>query len=262
MERPGADHHRGMTAPWVHAAASDGAAGGRTRRRRYTVVIAMLVVSAAFSLWSAGARQEDYEVRLREFPLTVGEWRGQDVVLGKPDMVYAVLETSAVLSRIYRRPGGSDTVDLLVTYFERGHRGFHPPEVSFVAAGNTISRSGLVRVGLGDAAGSPQLEANMFLGTTPTGQVLFLYWFGVGDRWTASYLRGSVQLLWNAVWRRPSAASMVRIALPVVDGDVERTRATAQQFSRVILPLLPEYLTERPRAGGGRRSAGTRPSGG
>jgi EpsI family protein len=184
------------------------------------------------------------------------------VVLAKPDMVYAVLETSAVLSRIYRRPGGSDTVDLLVTYFERGHRGFHPPEVSFVAAGNTISRSGLVRVGLGDTAGSPQLEANMFLGTTPTGQVLFLYWFGVGDRWTASYLRGSVQLLWNAVWRRPSAASMVRIALPVVDGDVERTRATAQQFSRVILPLLPEYLTERPRAGGGRRSAGTRPSGG
>lgn len=260
MEQPGADDHRGMTALKAHSAASDGAAGGRSRRRRYTVVIVMLVVSAAFSSWSAGARQEDYEVRLREFPFTVGEWRGQDVVLARPDMVYAVLETSAVLSRVYRRPGGSDTVDLLVTYFERGHRGFHPPEVSFVAAGNTIIRSDLVRVGLGDTAGSPRLEANMFLGTTPTGQVLFLYWFGVGDQWTASYLKGSVQLLWNAMWRRRSAASMVRIALPVVGGDVERTLVTAQQFSRLILPLLPEYLTERSPVGGGRRSAGTRPS--
>ena len=240
-----------MTAPWVHSVVSDGAAGGRTKRRRYAVVIGMLAVSAAFSLWSVGTRQEDYEVRLREFPLTVGEWRGQDVVLAKPDMVYAVLETSAVLSRVYRRPGEGDTVDLLVTYFERGHRGFHPPEVSFVAGGNTISRSGLVRVGLGDSGGSPRLEANMFLGTTPTGQELFLYWFGIGDRWTASYLKGSVQLLWNAVWRRRSAASMVRIALPVAGGDVERTLATAQQFTRLILPLLPAYLTERSRAGGG-----------
>jgi hypothetical protein len=89
---------------------------------------------------------------------------GRDVELGKLDMVYAVLETSAVLSRVYRRPREGDTVDLLVTYFERGHRGFHPPEVSFVAGGNRIIRSGLVRVTLSDEAGSPPLEANMFSG--------------------------------------------------------------------------------------------------
>ena len=256
MEQPGADHHRGMTAPWVHSVVSDGAAGGRTERRRYAVVIGMLAVSAAFSLWLAGARQEDYEVRLREFPLTVGEWRGQDVVLAKPDMVYAVLETNAVLSRVYRHSGDGDTVDLLVTYFEHGHRGFHPPEVSFVAGGNTIIQSGLVRVALGSEVGSePPLEANMFLGKTPAGQVLFLYWFGIGDRWTASYLKGSVQLLWNAMLRRRSAASMVRIALPVTGGDVERTMATAQRFTRLILPVLPEYLTERSGGGGPRVKA-------
>ncbi len=240
-----------MTAPKAHSAMSDGAVAGRARRRRYAVVIGMLAVSAALSLWLAGTRQEDYPVRLHEFPLTVGEWRGQDVALTKLDMVYAVLETSAVLSRIYRRPAGGDTVDLLVTYFERGHRGFHPPEVSFVAGGNTISRSGLVVVRLGDAAGSPRLEANMFLGTTPTGQVLFVYWFGIGDQWTASYLKGSVRSLWNTMWRRRSAASMVRIALPVIGGDVERTLATAQQFAQLVLPRLPEYLTERSRARGG-----------
>lgn len=222
------------------------------RRHRYAVVIGLLAVSAALSLWLARAGQADYEVRLRQFPVTLGEWRGRDVTLGKPDMVYAVLETSAVLSRVYRHSGDGDTVDLLVTYFEHGHRGFHPPEVSFVAGGNTIIRTGLVPIALDDGAGSPPLEANMFLGATPAGQVLSLYWFGIGDRWTSSYVKGSAQLLWNAIRRRRSAASMVRIAVPVTGGDVERTMATAQQFIRLILPLLPEYLAERSRAGGSR----------
>lgn len=240
-----------MTAPRiVRSVVRDGAADGQARRRRYGVVIGMLAVSAALSLWLVRAGQENYEVRLREFPLTVGEWRGRDVTLGKPDMVYAVLETSAVLSRVYRHSADGETVDLLVTYFERGHRGFHPPEVSFVAGGNTIIRSGLVPIALGDGAGSPSLEANMFLGATPTGQVLFLYWFGIGDQWTPSYVKGSAHLLWNAMRRRRSAASMVRIAVPVTGGDVERTMMTAQQFTRLILPLLPGYLTEQPRAGG------------
>jgi EpsI family protein len=229
-----------------------GASYGRAKGRRYAVVIGMLAVSAALSLWVARARQEDYQVRLHEFPLSLGEWTGRDVDLKKLDVVYAVLETSAVLSRVYRRPGNGETVDLLVTYFEHGHRGFHPPEVSFVAAGNTVIRSGLVRMVFGDEIGSRPLEANMFLGQTPTGQVLFLYWFGLGDQWMASYLKGSVRALWNTMLGRRSAASMVRIALPVIDGDVERTMATARQFTRLILPRLPEYLTERSRAGGRR----------
>ena len=242
-----------MTAPGiVRSVVGDGAADGQARRRRYAVVISMLAVSAALSLWLARAGQENYEVRLREFPLTVAEWRGRNVDLGKPDMVYAVLETSAVLSRVYRHSGDGETVDLLVTYFEHGHRGFHPPEVSFVAGGNTIIRSGLVPIALGDGAGSSPLEANMFLGATPAGQVLFLYWFGIGDRWTPSYVKGSAQLLWNAMRRRRSAASMVRIAVPVTGGDVERTLMTAERFIRLILPLLPEYLTERSRAGDSR----------
>jgi EpsI family protein len=219
--------------------------GGRSTRRRYAVVIGILAVSAVLSLWLARTGPEGYEVKLQELPLTLGEWMGRNEELGKPDMVYSVLETSAVLSRVYRRPRRGDSVDLLVTYFERGHRGFHPPEVSFVAAGNRIIRSGLVRITLGAGAGSSQLEANMFLGETPAGQVLFLYWFGIGDQWMASYLKGSVQLLWNAMLRRRSAASMVRIAVPVVDEDVDRTMATARDFTRLILPLLPEYLTDR-----------------
>lgn len=222
--------------------------------RRYSAVIGMLVASAVLASVVAGSQGGKYDIRLREFPVAIGSWRGQDVELKRADLVYAVLETSAVLSRIYERSGTRDErVDLLVTYFERGHRGFHPPEVSFVAQGNTIVRSGTVGIPLAEGPDPPLLEANMFVGKTPAGEVVFLYWFGIGDRWMASYSKGSVYLLWNAILRRPSPASMVRIALPVANGDLERTMAIAMEFIRQVVPILPDYLAERPRAGGAMR---------
>lgn len=67
----------------------------------------------------------------------------------------------------------------------------------------------------------------MFLGKTPQGETLFLHWFGIGERWMASYYRGSANLLWNALLRRPSAASMT-----VLDGDIEAALVTAGEFAR------------------------------
>ena len=215
---------------------------------RYYIVIGMLLVSSLVSWSLVRMRPEGYEVRLKEFPTTVGAYQGRDVELKREDLVYAVLETTAVLSRVYENSNAKgEVVDLLVTYFERGHRGFHPPEVSFVASGNTIVRSGIVRIPLGNGERASQLEANMFLGNTPTGEVVFLYWFAVGEQLMASYYKGSAYLLWSSVLRRPRPASMVRVALPVVNGDLEKTMATAEEFIRQLVPVLPEYLTERPR---------------
>lgn len=230
--------------------AGGSAAPSRVVTRRYSVVAGMLLVSALLSWALARSQAQGYQVRLHEFPMTIGSWKGRDAELGRADRVYAVLETRAVLDRAYENSSArGEVVNLLVTYFERGHRGFHPPEVSFVASGNMIVKSAVVRIALADGANAPQLEANMFLGKTPTGEMLFLYWFGIGDRLMASYYKGSAYLLWNAILQRPGPASMVRMALPVVNGDLEKTMATARQFIRQIVPVLPEYLTERSRAG-------------
>lgn len=209
----------------------------------------MLLVSAVFGWALARSQAEGYQVRLHEFPMTIGSWKGRDVELNRADRVFAVLETSALLHRVYANPDASgEIVNVLVTYFERGHRGFHPPEVSFVASGNTILKSGVVRIPLSDGVNAPQLEANMFLGRTPTGHVLFLYWFGIGDRLMASYYKGSAYLLWNAILQQPGPASMVRVAIPMPNDDLDKTMGTAREFIRQVVPVLPEYLTERPRA--------------
>ncbi len=219
------------------------------REKRYYIIIGMLLVSVVLTCSLERSRGEGYKVRLKEFPMSISTWQGRDVELKKLELVYAVLETTSILSRIYENSRArGEVVDLLVTYFERGHRGFHPPEVSFVAQGNTIIKSGIVHIPLADGANAPGLEANMFLGKTPIGEVLFLYWFGIGDRSMASYYKGSVYLLWNTLLQRPTTASMVRVSLPLVNGDFERTMLTARGFIRQIVPMLPKYMTQRPPA--------------
>ena len=215
--------------------------------RRYRIAAGLLIVSALGSWAVARSQAARYEVNLNELPRTIGSWEGRDIDEKQKDLVYAVLETSAVLSRRYvKRDGRGETVDLLVTYFDRGHRGFHPPEISFVASGKTIISSDRVVMPLTEAASGPRLEANRFVGKTPSGEVLYLYWFSIGDDLMASYYKGSVYLLWNAVVQRNSPASMVRVAVPMAAGDLDRTMATASDFIRVLVPILPHYLVERP----------------
>jgi len=213
----------------------------------------MLLVAAALSWAVTRSQSEEYDVILKELPTVIGPWEGRDQELKKLDLVYAVLETRSVLSRVYRNvQAGDEEVDLLITFFKKGHRGFHPPEVSFLAGGNTIVEAGIVAIPRRIGNRPPAVEANMFRGRTSSGEVLFLYWFIAGERSMASYYKSSAYLVWDAIRQRPTSASMVRLALPLVDGDVERTMGTAEKFIGDLLPLLPQYLVEgrRPALGG------------
>ncbi|NOX98054.1 MAG: EpsI family protein [Nitrospirae bacterium] len=209
---------------------------------KYFVVIGMLLATALLSQGLFRSRPTSYKVKLDQFPLTIGSWKGKDIKLGQRKLVYAVLETKTILSRLYVNSKAKDeVVDFLVIYSERTSRGFHPPEVSFVAAGNTIVKSGIEYIPLSKEKNAPQLETNMFLGKTPRGRVLFLYWFSVGDRLMANYYKSSLYLLWDTIKGKDSPTTMVRLAMPLVDDDLEKTMAVATSFIQQIIPILPEY---------------------
>ena len=85
----------------------------------------------------------------------------------------------------------------------------------------------------------------MFLGKTPNGRVLFLYWFGIGDRLMANYYKSSLYLLWDTIRGKDSPVTMVRVAMPLIEDDYDKTIAAATDFIQQIVPILPEYLTKR-----------------
>lgn len=211
---------------------------------RYFNVIALLLIAAVLSWRLIESQPQSYDIRLKDLPLTIGFWQGKNYEVDNPDLVYAVLETKTVLSRVYvNSKAKNEIVDLFITYSERTSRGFHPPEVSFVARGSRIIKKGIEYIPLGDNKNSPKLEANMFLGeTSGEGRVLYLYWFGIGDRLMASYYKSSQYLFWDTIRGKNSPASMVRVAIPLVDDDVDKTMAIATDFIQQIVPMIPEYL--------------------
>ncbi len=210
---------------------------------RYFLVIGMLLITALLSRGLLNSEPRAYKIRLKEFPLTIGSWQGRDIKRDQSALVYAVLESKTILSRLYINSAAKDEiVDLLVIYSKRSSRGFHPPEVSFVASGNTIIKSGIEYIPLSKGKNPPELEANMFLGKTPRGKVLFLYWFGIGDRLMANYYKSSLYLLWDTMRGKDSPATMVRVALPFAGNDFEKTLKVATGFIRKIVPILPEYI--------------------
>lgn len=202
----------------------------------------------AFLTWRLVQSQPGgYEIRLDEFPLAIGSWQGKDIEMDKLDLVYAVLETKTILSRLYiNSEAENEIIDFFVTYSEKTSRGFHPPEVSFVASGKTIVKAGIEYIPLSNGENAPRLETNMFLGKTPRGRVLFLYWFSVGDRLMANYYKSSLYLLWDTMRGKNSPTTMVRLAMPLVDDDFEKTMAVATDFIQQIMPLVPEYIKRAP----------------
>lgn len=214
---------------------------------RYFIVIGLLLITAVLSWKLLQSQPQPHEIRLDEFPMTVGSWQGKDIELSRQDIVYAVLETKTLLTRLYVNSEAKDEIiDFFVIYAERTSRGFHPPEVCFVAGGRTIVKAGIVPIPLSDEENAPILKANMFLGKVPEGQkILFLYWFGIGDRLMANYYKSSLYLLRDTIRGKNSPATMVRVALPLVNDDFEKTMAIATDFIQQIIPILPEYLTER-----------------
>lgn len=216
-------------------------------QNRYLHVIGMLLITAALSWKLFGSQPQPYEIRLDEFPLTIGSWDGKKNEMKDLDLTYAVLETKTILSRTYVNSKAENrVVDFFVTYSEKTSRGFHPPEVSFVASGRKIVKAGIEYIPLAKREDAPMLEANMFLGEGAAGgRALYIYWFGIGDRLMANYYKSSLYLLWDTIRGKSSPAFMVRVALPLVNNDFDETMAAATDFIQQIVPVLPEYLTER-----------------
>lgn len=216
-------------------------------QNRYFYVIGMLLITAILSWKLFGSQPQSYEIRLDEFPLTIGAWQGKKNEMDNLDLVYAVLETKTILSRVYvNSKAENKIVDFFVTYSEKTSRGFHPPEVSYVAQGRRIVKAGIEHIPLAKGENAPMLETNMFLGEDSKGRKsLYIYWFGIGDRLMANYYKSSLYLLWDTMRGKTPPAFMVRVALPLVNNNFDETMVVATDFIQQIVPILPEYLTEQ-----------------
>jgi len=69
-----------------------------------------------------------------------------------------------------------------------------------------------------------------------------MYWFKVGDEFTASYGRQQILIALKSLMGKPSSSALIRISTVIKDSDVDSAEKLLQDFAKLIIPHLEKYL--------------------
>jgi hypothetical protein len=141
-----------------------------------TAVTALLFSGVVHGLWTgrwAGAEDLDAALaQLQTVPLTVGDWRGQDVKQTKARGAEAIVS----LSRRYVHRGTGQAVTVLLACGRPGPVSIHTPDVCYAASGFEVEPPTRREVSAGDGQAADFLTARLSKTKATEQTFLRIYW--------------------------------------------------------------------------------------
>lgn len=202
--------------------------------KTFFIVCAVLALVAVVGIIAYLPARMDIglKVKVSDFPLTVGEWKGKEEPIG--DDVYRILETRNLFIREYKNKAG-DLVYMYVVYSEDNRKVSHPPEVCLMGGGVTV-------VGKTPVQLTPVIRANKLLVEKADARDLMVYWYKAGDYYTDSYMKQQLKVVLGRVFGKRNAGAMIRLSTDIKNGDEKSAVKLIQSFSSKIEPLLDKYV--------------------
>ena len=176
------------------------------------------------------------------FPVHVGEWQGERQVMEK--MYLDELELSDYLLIDYRN-GQQQTVNFYVAYNEsqRGGKSSHSPATCLPGNGWEFKDSGITSIKL---PGGKVIKVQRAFMDKNGQQLLAYYWFPQRGRILHNLFELKLFAFWDAIVARRTDGALVRIITPVRDsGNLMESESRLQEFIRMMLPVLDQYLPGR-----------------
>ncbi len=194
---------------------------------------------------------------LAAFPAQIGAWSvAREVEIEKD--VLDVLKASDTLDRVYVNPSlraatggevGGDLcslypcADLFIAYFQTQRTGAapHSPKNCLPGSGwEPVETPGKLAI---QAPGreSP-LVVNRYVVARGEQRSVVLYWYQSHSRVIASEFSAKFWLIADSVRYRRSDTALVKVVVPVRNGDSERAVKTAVQFVQAMFPALARRL--------------------
>jgi len=175
---------------------------------------------------------------LGAIPASLAPWEGTDVRFDP--RIYQVLSADTTLMRYYRDPGGAGDMWVFVAYFHSQRTGaqIHSPKNCLPGGGwNILARRPVpLEVGGGRAA------VNRFLiGRGDERQVVY-YWFLTRSGVITDEYALKLDLMRNALLRRPTDAAFIRLSTPLLRSGTEATDALTARFMARLAPALTQAL--------------------
>jgi EpsI family protein len=176
-------------------------------------------------------------------PAQFDGFTAEDVVI--PDEELKVAGVTDYLMRTYQagssQSAATPWLSVYVGYYESQTQGktIHSPKNCMPGSGWEAIAARTVDV---PVAGGAPVQVNRYLLVNEGQQVLVLYWYQGRGRVVASEYRAKWDLLRDAAIKRRSDEALVRVVVPVIDGDEERAFGLALSAAQRLLPSVAEAL--------------------
>jgi EpsI family protein len=209
----------------------------------------LCLMLGATSVFLANARRAETvmaRTTFESFPMTLQSWRAVNDPPLEEDIL-KVLGVDDYASRIYYK-GDDKAVGLYMGYYGSQRQGdtIHSPMNCLPGAGWEPVQQGRLTIANADGAGR-DITVNRYVVQKGLERQLVLYWYQSRGRVVASEYWSKFFLIHDAMRSNRTDGSLVRVIAPIPVGASDNGAAAeqlAEEFVRVLFPVLPPYLPE------------------
>jgi len=198
---------------------------------RYWTMIALLLAATAGMGFLSHGEATPPARPMSQFPKDIGNYRSVAEFQLDEDTL-KVLGVTDYLSRAYFSPTEGE-LGLYIGYFRTQRTGatIHSPKNCIPGAGWQPMVSQIYELTLDDGRKVP---VNLYVIRKDLEQQIVLYWYQSHGRVVASEYWGKFYLVYDALRLNRTDAALVRITVPVRNGDTDAAREQAIAFARQV----------------------------
>jgi EpsI family protein len=207
------------------------------------LALALLLQGAAYYVVAAREELVPAVAPLSDFPGVAGGWTlEREYPLEKE--VQDVLKADDTLNRLYVNSQRSDAAFLFVAFFktQRFGQAPHSPKNCLPGSGWQPTEDRKLPISLPGREGS--VVVNKYVIERGEQKSLVLYWYQSHKRVIAGELAAKLWLVADAIRYRRSDTALVRVIVPVREGQVAAAEKTAVEFVQSAYPAIARQLPE------------------
>ena len=213
----------------------------RSIPRPFVAATLCLALAAVFALTPTASEALTPRKTFAEFPLNMGEWRGN---VGRLDKLYenTLLATDYLLTDFRKQNG--EGANLFIAYYQsqRAGQSAHSPKSCIPGGGWRIIE--IAETTIPDIRiGTYPLKVNRAVVELGSHQELIYYWFQQRDRVISNEYLVKWYLMIDSLTRKRSDGALIRLATPVPpSGKIADAEKTLGDLLRQVAPQIPSFI--------------------
>jgi EpsI family protein len=210
---------------------------------KYARIVTVVLVLQGIIFYSVALRAENSPVPapLASLPTDIDGWQlYKDVKIEQETL--DVLKADDTLNRIYLSPERNASAFLFVAFFktQRSGQAPHSPKNCLPGNGYEPLESGPITVAIPGRA--EPVVINRYLTARGEEKSVTLYWYQSHDRIIAGEFAAKFWLIADSIRYHRSDTSLVKVVVPVRDGDADAATKTAVEFVKAVFSPLTRQL--------------------